>query len=93
MGTYIVNKRWRLKYPRKRGKGVTAYYNRHRYKGMNRKRYSKVDEELIRTKMINGKRMFDREIAALIGRSLKAIQIHRCIMKNRSNRRRSKHDI
>lgn len=78
MGAYIYNKRWRLKNSRIRGKGAAAYYNRHKYKGMNKKQYSEADKELIINKILNGKKMVDREIAKLLGRTLRAIQICRC---------------
>lgn len=79
---YEANKKWRLANPEKRYKDRDKHYKRHMYTGTNWKRYSPADEGLILTKMVNGKKYLDREIAALIGRSLKAIHVKRTKLKS-----------
>lgn len=80
--SYEANKKWRLANPKKRGKSKDTYYRKHRYRGMNRKRYSPADEELILTKKLDGKKYLDRDIASLIGRSLKAVQVKRSKLRS-----------
>jgi len=79
---YEYNKKWRLKNPKKRGKGVERYYNRHKYTRMRYIKYSSADVKVIVTKMINGNRYTDPEIAILLGRSLRSIQMKRAHLKS-----------
>lgn len=79
---YIVNKRWRLKFPKKRAKGVKAYYNRMDFhKDCKKIRYDEADIAIILTKKMNGKVVHDREIAKHLKTSVKAIQCKRCFLK------------
>jgi hypothetical protein len=75
---YEMNKNWRKTHPRLRYKGKEKYYKKHnKYDVLSGKRYSYDDEQIILTKIYKEKSLIDVEIAKLLGRTLKAIQIKR----------------
>lgn len=72
---YKINKDWRKRHPSTWQKGKSRYYKKSEEKAHNgRQCWTIQDIDLITNK--NGKT--DTEIAGLIGRSVKAIQIMRC---------------
>lgn len=77
-----TNKKWRHDNPKKRRIGRNRYYQRHMYgEPHTRKAYTTEDNTLILTKQLKGKHMFDRDIAKKLERSIKAIQVHRCMLR------------
>ena len=81
---YEGNKKWRKTHPKLRYKGTTRYYKKHRkYNVRSNERYLCDDNQIILTKIYEKKLMIDVEIAKLLGRSLRAIQIQRTKLKKR----------
>ena len=78
---YDKTKQWRAKYPKKRNVDRASYYNRHNYSDEPRKEFLIWECEAILSRSLDGKPMKDRELAAVLKRSVVSIQIKRCRMK------------
>lgn len=82
----ITKKLWRKNHPELRARGRNAYYRRNAYgEALSRKPYTIEEDELILTKMYKGVPILDRQIAKMIKRSIKGIQVHRTILKRKGN--------
>jgi hypothetical protein len=77
---YEINKEWRKKHPSTWQKGKSRYYKKSEKKAHNGRQHWTIHDI---NSIINKDGKTDTEIAGLIGRSVKAIQIMRCrvIMK------------
>lgn len=78
MTSYAINKRWRLRHPKKRNRSKKRYYHKHAKNCWNSwAKWTDLEEALILGK--HG--LPDWFIGLLIGRSVRAIQGHRhCLL-------------
>jgi hypothetical protein len=83
MGAYSANRKWRLSHRKLRNKGRKRYYAKHRYGPNQGRYYTKEEQWIITSKLHNGKRITDVELAQLLGRSVQAIQVLRNVLKHR----------
>lgn len=79
------SKRWRKENPEARAKQRNAYYQRHVYgTPLNRTPYTVEENFIILTKRYKGKHILDRDMAKMMKRSVKGIQVRRTILKRRA---------
>ena len=75
-GGYKYNKTWRYKHPEKRYADKNRYYGKTSYSRNCGARWTQVEEELIIKHELS-----DRELSAMLGRSMGSIQKKRCKLK------------
>lgn len=79
-GRYLFDKEWRRKNPKKRQASSARNYLLGAIHQENARRHWSMDDELL---IISPTKPDDRWLAKILGRTVQAIQVHRCEMATR----------